>query len=225
MFDLTLMAMMAVLGIATKPIITPLVHMITAPLFIPGGALAGGLYMMWIIMARFLINKNGAATITCLIQAILVMALGVVGSHGVLSLLTYLVPGIAVDAGLFLLGNPRKPSIFYCFLAGILANLSGTFLVNVVFFRLPLIPLLLSLFLSAFSGGAGGIICFQILRQLEKTPLFKNVLKPGLFLLLVFSLTFAGCSITGTEKTTINPVEIKGDVSNPYMVSPHSGKA
>lgn len=179
MFDLTLMAMMAVLGIATKPIITPLVHIVSAPLFIPGGALAGGIYMMWIILARFLVNKNGAATITCIIQAILVMALGVIGSHGVLSLMTYVLPGVAVDLGLFLAGNPRRATIFHCFLGGILANLSGTLLVNVVFFRLPMVPLLLSLFLGAFSGGAGGLICYQILRQLDKTPLFKNILKPA----------------------------------------------
>ncbi len=222
MFDLTLMAMMAVLGIATKPIITPLVHMITAPLFIPGGALAGGLYMMWIVMARFLVNKNGAATITCLIQAILVMALGVVGSHGVLSLMTYILPGLMVDFGLFLFGQPRKATIFHCFMAGTLANLSGTFLVNVVFFRLPLIPLLLSLFLGAFSGGGGGIICFQLLRQLEKTPLFKNVLKPGLFALLIFSLFLTGCSDTGSDKNAVSPLEIKGDVDNPYTISSYS---
>ncbi len=224
MFDLTLMAMMAVLGIATKPIITPLVHMITAPLFIPGGALAGGLYMMWIVLARFLVNKNGAATITCLIQAILVMALGVVGSHGVLSLMTYILPGLTVDLGLFLLGQPRKATIFHCFIAGILANLSGTFLVNVVFFRLPLIPLLLSLFLGAFSGGGGGIICFQLLRQLEKTPLFKNVLKPGVFALIIFSIFLTGCSDAGNIKTTIPPLEIKGDVENSYTISFFSGE-
>lgn len=192
MFDLTLMAMMAVLGIATKPIITPLVQMITGPLFIPGGALAGGFYMMWIILARFLVNKNGTATITCLIQAILVMALGVVGSHGVLSLMTYLLPGVATDLGLYLAGNPRRPSLFYCFLAGILANVSGTFLVNFVFFRLPLIPLLLSLALGAFSGGAGGIICFHLLRQLARTPLFPGVSRAGLLALLILPPLFLG---------------------------------
>ncbi|GAG99538.1 unnamed protein product, partial [marine sediment metagenome] len=46
LFDLVIIAMVAALGIATKPVITPLVHIITGPLFIPGGAIAGGFYMM-----------------------------------------------------------------------------------------------------------------------------------------------------------------------------------
>ncbi len=211
MFDLTLMAMLAVLGIATKPIITPLVHMITGPLFIPGGTVAGGFYMMWVVLARFLVNKNGSATITCLIQAILVMALGIIGSHGVLSLLTYLIPGLAIDLGLFISGNPRQSTLFYAFLAGILANTSGTFLVNVVFFRLPLIPLLLSIFAGALSGGAGGIIAHQLLRQLRKTPLFKTGVHV-MILLLILPVALAGC--TNGEIESKNILTIKGDVNS-----------
>ncbi len=45
LYDLVVIALMASLGIATKPIVVPLTHMITGPLFIPGGAVAGGLYM------------------------------------------------------------------------------------------------------------------------------------------------------------------------------------
>ncbi|HHX74678.1 MAG TPA: hypothetical protein GX699_07225, partial [Firmicutes bacterium] len=41
-FELVLLALMACLGIATKPIIVPLTHIITGPLFIPGGVIAGG---------------------------------------------------------------------------------------------------------------------------------------------------------------------------------------
>ena len=37
-FDLVLIAVLAALGIATKPIIVPLAHLITGPLFIPGGS-------------------------------------------------------------------------------------------------------------------------------------------------------------------------------------------
>lgn len=43
--DLVIIAILSALGIATKPIIVPLVHIITGPLYIPGGAVAGGFYM------------------------------------------------------------------------------------------------------------------------------------------------------------------------------------
>ena len=86
--DLVLIAAMAALGVAIKPVVVPLAHLVSTPLMIPGGALAGGLYMMWIVMAFGLTGKRGAATLAGLVQAILVMISGVNGSHGVLSLVS-----------------------------------------------------------------------------------------------------------------------------------------
>jgi hypothetical protein len=167
MFDLIIIAMMAALGIATKPIIVPLAHIITGPLFIPSGAIAGGFYMMWLVLGFGITGKRGTAALISFVQAIVVMATGIVGSHGVLSLLTYTVPGIMADLGLLLIGH-RACCLPCAFLAGLLANTSGTFMVNFVYFRLPLIPLALSLSAAALSGGLGGMIAFQILKQFLK---------------------------------------------------------
>ena len=41
--ELIVIAAMAALGVAIKPVVVPLVHLISAPLLSPGGALAGGL--------------------------------------------------------------------------------------------------------------------------------------------------------------------------------------
>ncbi|MBT9159083.1 MAG: ECF transporter S component [Dehalococcoidia bacterium] len=167
MFDLVLIALMAVLGIATKPVIVPLVRIITGPLLIPGGALAGGLYMMWLVMAAGLVGKPGAATLTAIVQAIVVMATGTFGTHGIATLVTYTVPGIAADV-VFLFARRQKYNIGHYFLAGMAANISGTFLTMLVFFRLPLIPLLLALSSGALSGGLGGLIAFSIIKRFEK---------------------------------------------------------
>ena len=43
--ELILISVMAALGLAVKPVVTPLAHIISTPLMIPGGALAGGLYL------------------------------------------------------------------------------------------------------------------------------------------------------------------------------------
>lgn len=173
-FDLTIMALMAVLGIAVKPIILPLVQLITAPLFIPGGAVAGGFYMIWIILPRFIVRKHFTATITCVIQALLVMSLGIIGSHGIMSILTYVLPGVAVDLFLLITYRNEKPHLFHLFFAGILANLMGSIGVNFIFFRLPLLPLLIALTAGAISGGLGGLIAYNIYKQLSKTPLFSD---------------------------------------------------
>jgi hypothetical protein len=94
------------------------------------------------------------------------MALGIYGTHGFLSLFTYILPGLAVDLVL-LLSRHRGCCLGCCFAAGIAANASGTVLVNLVFFRLPLIPLLLSVSSAALSGGLGGIIAYSVTKPLR----------------------------------------------------------
>ncbi len=161
LYDLMVIALMAALGIASKPLIVPIAHMITGPLFIPGGAVAGGFYMMWIVLASGLVGKKGAATLTALVQALIVMVTGSFGSHGLASLITYSLPGILVDLFILVLRRPLKTNTDF-FIGGILANMAGTYLSNLVFFRLPLVPLLLSLFTGILSGGIGGLIAYRI---------------------------------------------------------------
>ena len=165
--DLILIAAMAALGIAVKSVVTPLVHLASAPLFIPGGALAGGLYMMWLVMAAGITGKRGAASLTGLVQAILVILSGIGGSHGLLSLVSYTLPGLAID--LWLIISRHKICCLPCaFVSCILANLCGTLAVNVIFFRLPAVPLMLSLAAAAFSGGVGGVLSWHLLGALRK---------------------------------------------------------
>jgi hypothetical protein len=167
LYDLIIIAMMSAMGIATKPIIVPLAHIIAGPLFIPSGAVAGGFYMMWLVLGFGITGKRGTMTLLSFVQAILVMATGIVGSHGVISLLTYIMPGILADLGLLLIGH-RVCCLPCAFLAGMLCNIAGTIMVNLIYFRLPVIPLVLSLSAAALSGGLGGLIAFKIVQQIRK---------------------------------------------------------
>lgn len=167
LYDLIIIAMMAALGIAVKPVIVPLAHLISGPFFIPGGAVAGGIYMMWMVLGFGITGKRWTMTLIGLVQAIVVIATGMVGSHGVLSLLTYTVPGVLGDLGLLLIGH-RACCLPCTFLAGMLANLGGTIMVNFVYFRLPLIPLVLSMMTAALAGGLGGMAAFKIIQQIWK---------------------------------------------------------
>jgi len=174
MFDLVVVALTASLGIAIKPIIVPLVHIITGPLYIPGGAAAGGFYMLWIVLGAGLTRKEGTATLIGLTQALLVIITGAYGTHGGLSLITYTLPGVAVDLGMKILGKENCTPWGY-FLLGLLANITGTFLSNMVFFMLPLVPLLLSLSAASLSGGIGGLIAYRIVRELQKINKFNPI--------------------------------------------------
>ncbi len=165
--DLVFIAAMAALGIAVKPVVVPLAHIVSTPLMIPGGALAGGLYMMWIVVAFALTGKHGTAILVGIVQAILVMVSGVSGSHGAMSLVSYAAPGLLVDVA-FLILRRGIDSLPLAMLAGILANLAGTVCVNLIFFSLPVIPLLLSLCVAAFSGGVGGVLSWILLEALNK---------------------------------------------------------
>jgi len=173
LFDLVIISMMSALGIAVKVVLVPLVHIITGPFFIPGGSISGGIYMLFIVLGAMIVKKPGSAFLVCLIQAILVTITGTMGSHGIMSLVTYLIPGIGVEILYFLIGK-YKYTKGGCFSAGVVANVLGSFGVNFVFFRLPLIPLLLTLSLSALSGGLGGVLAYTVAKQVDRLNLSKE---------------------------------------------------
>ena len=167
MFDLVVISLTAALGVGINPIIVPLVHIITGPLYIPGGAAAGGFYMLWIVLGLGMTRKIGTGTLIGLVQALLVMITGVYGTHGAISIITYTVPGLLADMAAKLLKDKfMSPAGF--FTLGLLANVSGTFLSSLMFFRLPMIPMLLSLSAASLSGGLGGLIAFRITKAINK---------------------------------------------------------
>ncbi len=173
-FDLIIIAMISTLGIASKPVIVPLSHIITGPLLIPGGVVAGGFYMLWLVLGAGIVGKPGTATLMGVVQALMVFGTGVFGSHGAMTLLSYSFPGLAVDLLLYLMRH-RVCCPLCAFLAGVAANVTGSALVNVIYFRLPMIPLVLSLAVAALSGGLGGLVAYKILQLVKKNNSFKSV--------------------------------------------------
>ena len=167
LFQLMTISLMAALGVAVKSVITPVAHILTGPLYIPGGVVAGGVYMMFLVLAASLTGMRGAAMLCGLCQGVIVLVVGVAGSHGVLSILTYTLTGLAVDL-LLLLMRHKGCCVLCCFFGGMAANLTGTLLVNVAFFSLPFIPLVLSMAAGALSGGLGGVLAWVLTSRLRK---------------------------------------------------------
>ena len=175
-YDLIIIAIMSGIGIAIKPVVSTLARIVTVAIPIPGGSLAGGLYMMWLVLAFAITRKYGTATLVGVIQAIVVIITGIPGSHGIMSLFSYISPGLVVDIFLLilLLGFKREFDRLASFFSGVLANMTGTLAVNVIFFHLPTFFLILTLCVAALSGGIGGIIAWELYKILKKNKLVNR---------------------------------------------------
>ena len=171
-YQLMVIALLAAMGIAVKSVITPLVHMLTGPLYIPGGAVAGGIYMPFLVLTISLTGKRGSAFFCGFCQGLMVLITGMGGSHGVLSVVSYPLTGLAVDL-LMLVLRHRGCCLLCCFFGGIAANLTGTLIVNAAFFEMPALPLALSLVAAALSGGLGGALAWLFTKQLRKLRVIK----------------------------------------------------
>lgn len=174
--DLVLITMMAALGIAIKPVVTPLAQIITGPLLIPGGTVAGGFYMLWLVLGYGLTgNKVGTAVFIGLIQGLIAL-LQPFANHGAFSVISYAAPGLAIELVYLFLRGPVSPS--RAFIGGVAANLTGSFLVMIVvmrvaIWRLPPVPFVLMVLTAALAGGLGGMAAYGLMVKLKKLSVFR----------------------------------------------------
>lgn len=164
--DLIIIAVIAALATAVKVVSGEIIRSFTSSIGIPGGAVAGGFYMMWLALGVGIVGKRGTATLVSLIQALLVFSGGLPGSHGILTLITYIIPGIAVDV-IFAFNRKGVYTLLHFLFATMLANVMGTIGTNLIFFRLPFIPLLFTLISAMLSGSFGGVIGYYIWQNLK----------------------------------------------------------
>jgi len=166
-----MIALMAALGLGTKQLVRPLVSLITIPLLIPGGALAGGFYMLWLILTKRFVPKFGSGIFFGLVQALVVMIMPC-GSHGIFTFITYSLPGLAADI-IEIIFRKMKSKWLTSMIEGALANLVGTIAVSSIIFELSVEVLLFVSLLALFSGNIGGIIAYLIITQI-KDPLIQE---------------------------------------------------
>lgn len=169
--DLILIAMLTALSIAIKVIAGSLIRMVTGPLGIPGGALAGGFYMLWLPLAIVLVQRRGAALVVAALQTLIMITTGAPGSHGAWTILTYILPALPVEAVFFF--RKKGYNMLHFMLACCLANITGTFLSSQLLFRISLYPLLFTLLAAAFSGAGGGIIAYFAYTKAVSTGIIK----------------------------------------------------
>jgi energy-coupling factor transport system substrate-specific component len=121
--------------------------------------------MMWMVLARVIVNKPGSALLFGLSQGITVMLLGFFGSHGAFSIVSYSLPGLAVEV--FALVFKGYSLLVLCLLSTA-ANMTGTLIVATMIMQLPLIMLTISLLTAMLSGMMGGYFAQIVLTKLKK---------------------------------------------------------
>lgn len=152
--------LMAVCGIASKAVVGPLVRLIAAPLLMPSGAIAGAIYLMWPMLALQVARHFGIATLVGFFQGIIVLISGFYGSHGILSLITYVVPCLIIDLAFWIIRKYKNRLVL--FFPPALGNVAGSFLVGYCILRLPKIPLLLGMIPAFIFGGIGGLLAREL---------------------------------------------------------------
>lgn len=169
--DLIIIASIAALGIAVKPIVNPITKLISTPLGIPGGSLSGGLYMMWLVLAVTIINKRWTGTVYGILQAVLVLLIGLAGRQGAFSLVSYSLPGLAAD--LLFMAVRNRDKLFTHISLCALANVTGSLSTAIIFFRLPGELICFNFAFALASGIVGGYLSFGVFQALNKARIIK----------------------------------------------------
>lgn len=168
--DLLYIAIFAALGLAMKPIISPLFNSLFS--WLPAGSFVGGFYMMWLALSVSVVNKTGSGILFGLTQGLLVLMLGWFGNHGIFSLVIYTLPAVFPEIIRFFFR--KKNNVLYHIILCATANVTGTLFVALFILRLPPVPLLIALSSSLVSGGLGGIISHKLFTLLIDYRLINN---------------------------------------------------
>lgn len=164
--DLILMAALAAIGIAIKPVVGPFFKMLSTPLGIPGGSFAGGFYLMWLVLAVVIVDKPFTGFTFGLIQAIAVLIFGISGNQGALSLISYTIPGLLADL-VHLSFRKRKHLVEQVTMCAI-ANATGALISVIVIFNHPFWIVLVVLGMALVSGMVGGFLSYGIYKSLKE---------------------------------------------------------
>ena len=154
------------LGLFSKRLIAPAANILTDFLRIPGG-IGTSFSLMFLVVAAELVPIFGCATLMSIIQSMIALSLGMVGSMGILSPIGYIVPGIVIDL-LFLLS--RKTSLgtdLALTLANMLGAASASLAANLIVFHLPGVPLALYIVVALASGAVCGTFAGVLVKRLR----------------------------------------------------------
>ncbi len=166
--ELIIIAELATLGMVLKPVFSPLFNLLTDFVRIPGGSVTAGVSMLFIVLASAVTGRRGAALLAGILQGSLSFVTGVSAAAGVLVLITYSLPGAAIDLVMNFPGTGEKALRPKMIIAGSAGVLTGAAATNLLYFRLTLIPFTLFYIFGILSGALGGFIAHAVYTRLPE---------------------------------------------------------
>ena len=154
---LIFMALCCSLGLFVKKLVNPLANVITEALHIPGG-ISTGFSIMFLVIAVEVVRIKRSGTMMGSVQGFLALALGRIGSMGILAPLGYIVPGMIIDIVYSLQKYVKLSRIERMMMANGLAALMASVTANVLVFHLGGPVLWLYLCVSLTSGSLYGYL-------------------------------------------------------------------
>ena len=151
------MALCCTLGLFVKKLVNPLANVIKEALHIPGG-ISTGFSIMFLVVATEIVMMKRSGLMMGAVQGFLALALGRIGSMGILAPLGYIVPGITIDLVYSLQKYLKLSRAERMILANGLAAVMASVTANVLVFHLSGPVLWLYLCVSLTSGSIYGYL-------------------------------------------------------------------
>jgi len=181
LMKLNFMALCVVLGIVSKKLINPFANLITETLHIPGGV-STGFSIMFLVIAAEMIHSPGydsesGWTDKCglfmgTVQGFVSLALGRVGSMGILMPIGFMATGAAIDL-IYMAGkNMTFSRVERMVLANSFAALMASVTANLIVFHLQGPVLVLYFGVSAVSGMMYGFLAHAVAVRVK--PVFDQ---------------------------------------------------
>lgn len=164
------MALCCDCGLFAKKIISPAANIVTEALHIPGG-IATSFSLMFLIVAAALLRGRGCATIMAIIQSILALSFGMVGSMGALAPIGYILPGIMIDICLYLSYKVSPTLTSGITLASIVSSVTACLVANMIVFHLGGIVLLVYVSVAASTGAICSLPASVLVEKLSNIHL------------------------------------------------------
>ena len=167
--DLMIMVVFCFAGVLCKKLINPVANAITGALHIPGG-ISTAVALMFLVIAASLTKRKWSASAMGMMQAAMALAMGSMGSMGLLRPLAYLIPGIVIDL-VMLIPEGKSGGLFTsrakAFFANILSSVSAALFADFVVFHLPTKPLMAYLCVAALSGAVCGFVAGAVVAPIK----------------------------------------------------------
>ena len=149
-------ALCCALGFFGKTMISPLTNLLSDITHIPGG-IGTAFSLMFLVVAAECMPKFGCCALMGLVQGLLALITGRIGSMGLLAPLGYILPGMAIDLALLFARSVHMRRVWRTVLANALASVTASLTANLIVFRLNGAALIMYLGTSAICGLVCGI--------------------------------------------------------------------